>query len=62
MKIYEEGSEFEIGKAVVLRDGRDASVIASGYCVAQALKAAEELEREGGLHTCYRYVYLEAGR
>ena len=47
MKIYEEGSEFEIGKAVVLRDGRDASVIASGYCVAQALKAAEELEREG---------------
>ncbi|MCB6610134.1 transketolase C-terminal domain-containing protein [[Clostridium] symbiosum] len=47
MKIYEAGSEFEIGKAVILREGRDATVIASGYCVAQALKAAEELEREG---------------
>lgn len=47
MKIYEEGSVLPIGKASTLREGSDAAVIASGYCVAEALKAAEELEREG---------------
>ena len=47
MKIYEEGSEFEIGKAVTLKDGTDATIIASGFCTAEALKAAKELEQEG---------------
>ena len=47
MKIYEEGSEFEIGKSVMLRDGGDATVIASGYCTAQALIAGEILDGEG---------------
>lgn len=50
MKIYEEGSEFEIGKAVELKAGTDVTVIASGYCTAEALKAARELEAEG-IHT-----------
>jgi len=46
-KIYEEGSEFEIGKGNIVKDGTDASVIASGIMVAEALKAAQILEEEG---------------
>lgn len=38
---------FEIGKAEIFRDGDDVSVIACGVMVYQAMKAAEELEKEG---------------
>lgn len=38
---------YEIGKAVTLREGSDAAVIACGLMVAQAMTAAEELAREG---------------
>lgn len=38
---------FEIGKANVLKEGFDACIIACGIMVHEALKAAEELEREG---------------
>lgn len=47
IKIFEEGSTFEIGKALHLRDGSDVTVIASGLLVDEALKAAEKLEGEG---------------
>lgn len=47
VKVYEEGSTFEIGKAVKVRDGSDVTIIASGICVDEALKAAEELEKKG---------------
>ncbi|MDD3169569.1 MAG: transketolase C-terminal domain-containing protein [Eubacteriales bacterium] len=47
IQIYEEGSEFTIGKAVVLREGKDVTLIASGVMVPEALKAAEKLEEEG---------------
>lgn len=47
VKIYEEGSQFEFGKAVTVRDGRDVTVITCGMLVAEALQAAEELEKEG---------------
>lgn len=43
---YEENQTFEIGKGVILRDGGDASIIASGVEVAEALTAARELEKE----------------
>lgn len=46
-KIYEEGSHFEIGKANVLREGADATVITCGMLVAEALKAAQLLQEEG---------------
>ena len=46
-KVYEEGSTFEIGKAAKLMDGNDVTIIASGFCVAEALDAAEELKKEG---------------
>jgi transketolase len=46
-KIYETGSSFEIGKAVQIRDGSDLTIIAAGFCVAEALKAAAILEKQG---------------
>ncbi len=45
--IYEADSEFTVGKANLLRAGTDVTIIAMGYLVAEALKAAEELEKEG---------------
>ncbi len=46
-RIYEDGSKFEIGKGVTLRDGSDVTVIASGIMVDEALKAQELLAGEG---------------
>ncbi len=43
IKIYNDGSTFEIGKAVTLRDGTDVTIIASGIMTAEALKAADML-------------------
>jgi transketolase len=37
---------FEFGKAATFRDGTDVSLIACGYMVFEALKAAEELEKK----------------
>lgn len=47
VQIFEKGSEFEIGKAAMIREGSDISIIASGICVDEAVKAAEELKRKG---------------
>ena len=47
VKIYEEGSKFEIGKAVKLRDGKDVTIIAAGLEVIEAIKAADILKSEG---------------
>lgn len=44
---YEETQTFSIGKGVVVRDGKDVTVIASGIEVPEAILAAEELEEEG---------------
>lgn len=44
---YGEGQSFSIGKGIIVRDGTDATVIASGIEVAQAMLAAEEMEAEG---------------
>ena len=38
---------FEIGKAYVLNEGKDVTLIATGHMVWEALKAAETLEAEG---------------
>ena len=45
--VYESGSDFTIGKAVTLREGTDATIIASGFCVAEAIEAANQLSAEG---------------
>ena len=39
--------KFEIGKGVVLRDGKDLTIVATGLCVSEALGAAEALAAEG---------------
>ncbi len=44
VQVYGDGSQFEIGKGVTLRDGSDVTIIASGIMVDEALKAAELLE------------------
>ncbi|HSM62702.1 MAG TPA: transketolase family protein [Gillisia sp.] len=39
--------KFEIGKAVMLNEGTDVTIIATGHLVWEALQAAEELESKG---------------
>ncbi len=47
-QFYPDGTEFSMGKASLLRDGTDLSIITCGtVCVKEALKAAETLEAEG---------------
>ncbi|MBR4169557.1 MAG: transketolase family protein [Lachnospiraceae bacterium] len=46
-KIYEDGAELEIGKAVTLREGTDAVVFAAGIMLHEAMKAAASLEKQG---------------
>jgi len=45
--VYNEGYHFALGKAVTLRQGRDATIIAIGLMVKAALEAAGNLEGEG---------------
>jgi len=46
--VYESGCpDFQIGKAITLREGRDVTLIANGLMVAAALDAAERLEQQG---------------
>ena len=47
IKIYEDGSVFEIGKAISIKDGRDITLIAMGLCVGEIIKAAKILEAKG---------------
>ena len=44
--IYEKNQKFEIGKAIQLGEGTDATVFATGITVSEALKAQEELAKE----------------
>ena len=39
--------EFEIGKAVLLNEGTDVTIVATGHLVWEALLAAENLENQG---------------
>lgn len=45
--VYPEGYEFSLGKAVVMRQGTDAAIIATGIMVSRALEAADALARGG---------------
>ena len=45
--VYKEDFDFEIGKAIELRQGDDVAIIATGSMVHCALKAAEHLEAMG---------------
>ena len=46
--LHDEGTEFELGKGVVMRDGDDVTLIAiGGVMVGEALKAADALAEDG---------------
>ena len=45
--ITKEDTPFEVGKALVLREGTDVAIISMGLMTERALKAAELLEKEG---------------
>lgn len=45
--VYKDGEEFEIGKAKILREGKDVALLAVGPQVAFALEAAELLAKDG---------------
>ncbi len=44
--IYDDKQEFEIGRANLLREGNDVTIIANGHMVARALDAAEKLAEQ----------------
>lgn len=46
-EIYEENEKFEIGKAVQIGEGIDATVFATGVTVEQALRAQQQLKEKG---------------
>ncbi|PWJ47917.1 transketolase family protein [Faecalicatena contorta] len=46
VKVFEDGSTFDIGKAVSIKEGTDVTLIASGICVDEAMKAAEILQQQ----------------
>lgn len=45
--VYQEDYEFEMGKAVSLREGKDVCILATGSMVSPALRVAEEMEKSG---------------
>jgi transketolase len=44
--IFDENYSFEVGKGVVLREGTDVTIVATGLMVHKALEAAETLSKE----------------
>src|SRR5699024_789176 len=45
--IFDENYEFEVGKAVKLKEGKDATIISTGTQTSRAVEAAESLEKDG---------------
>jgi transketolase len=45
--IFDESYEYELGKAIKLKDGSDVTIFATGIMVATSLEAAEELAKNG---------------
>jgi transketolase len=45
--LYTDGPRFQLGKADMLRDGTDVTIVACGLLVERSLRAAEALERAG---------------
>jgi transketolase len=45
--LYTNDLEYQIGKAICLREGRDATILATGILASDALTVAEEMEQAG---------------
>lgn len=47
VKVFDDDCTFELGKGIVMREGSDVTIFASGIETAQAIEAAERLAEEG---------------
>ena len=47
LSMFTEQSEFTIGKGVFLKNGKDATIISTGFMTSQAVKAIDLLEKDG---------------
>ena len=47
MTIFTDDYPFDIGKAYVVKDGKDATIIATGYMLTEAIWAVDLLEKDG---------------
>ena len=47
IKIFADDVPFDIGKAYTVKDGKDATIIATGYMLTEAIKAIDILEKDG---------------
>ena len=47
LRIFTDDYPFEIGKAYMIKDGKDATIIATGYLVTEAIRAVDILEKDG---------------
>jgi transketolase len=47
MRIFADDIPFDIGKAFAIKDGRDATIIATGYMITEAIRAVDLLEKDG---------------
>lgn len=45
--VSKENDEFIIGKAILMKEGKDVTIVACGAMVAEALDASDELEKKG---------------
>ncbi len=46
-EVYTQDYDFQVGKGVILREGKDVTIIATGGIVHEVLKAVDELEKKG---------------
>ena len=49
--------QFEIGKAISLKQGKDVTIIASGLTVNESLEAAKLLEKDGIICFCNTFIF-----
>ena len=47
IRIFADDVPFDIGKAYLIKDGKDATIIATGYMLTEAIRAIDILEKDG---------------
>lgn len=57
--IYKEEFDYNIGEAILLKEGKDLSIIATGLPVHHALEAAYDLEKEGISVAVYDFISVK---
>ncbi len=60
--VYDDEVELELGRAYVLREGSDVTIVANGVEIREALAAADALAADGHLRRGHRRVLGEAAR